>query len=67
MAAGIDGAKSPVEHFVAAMNLADGSDLWYEKVPTPAVKDGMAVDHAGRIFVALGDGRVIGLAKDEKQ
>jgi len=59
LVAGNDGAKSPVEHFVAAVKLADGSDLWYEKLPAPAVKGGTAVDHAGRMFVALDDGRVI--------
>ena len=59
LAAGNDGTKSPVEHFVAAVKLADGSDLWYEKLPAPAVKGGTAVDHAGRMFVALDDGRVI--------
>lgn len=59
LAAGNNGPKSPVEHFVAAVNLADGSDLWYEKLPAPAVKGGTAVDHAGRMFVALNDGRII--------
>jgi len=59
LAAGNDSTKSPVEHFVAAVKLADGSDLWYEKLPAPAVRGGTAVDHAGRTFVALEDGRVI--------
>lgn len=59
LAAGNDSTKSPVEHFVAAVKLADGSDLWYEKLPAPAVKGGTAVDHAGRMFVALDDGQVI--------
>ena len=56
---GNNGTHRPVEHFVAAVNLADGSDLWYEKLPAPAVKGGTAVDHTGRMFVALDDGRVI--------
>ena len=47
------------QRFVAAVNLPDGSDLWYEKLPACAVKGGAAVDHAGRIFVALDGGRVI--------
>ena len=59
LAAGNDGTKSPVEPFVAAVKLADGADLWYEKLPASAVKGGTAVDHAGRIFVALDDGRMI--------
>ncbi len=59
LAAGNDGTKSPAEHFVAAVKLADGSDLWYEKLPAPVVKGGTAVDHAGRTFVAVDDGRII--------
>jgi hypothetical protein len=59
LAAGNDSTKSPVEHFVAAVNLADGADLWCEKLPAPVVKGGMAVDHAARLFVALDDGRVV--------
>jgi hypothetical protein len=59
LAAGSDGTKTPVEHFVAAVKLADGTDLWCEKLPASVVKGGAAVDHAGRIFVALDDGRVI--------
>lgn len=59
LAGGNHGGKSPVEHFVAAVNLADGADLWYEKLPAPAVKGGTAVDHAGRIVVGMDDGRLI--------
>jgi outer membrane protein assembly factor BamB len=59
LAAGNDSTKCPIEHFVVAMELADGSDLWYEKLPAPAVKGGTAVDYAGRTFVALNDGRVV--------
>jgi hypothetical protein len=59
LAAGSDSAQSRPEHFLAAVKLADGSDLWCEKLPAPAVKGGTAVDHAGRLFVALNDGRVI--------
>lgn len=44
---------------VAAVSTEDGSDSWYEKLPASVVKGGAAVDHAGRIFVALDDGRVI--------
>jgi outer membrane protein assembly factor BamB len=59
LAVGDDSTTSPVEHFIAAVKLADGSDLWYEKLPAPAVKGGTAVDHAGRVFVALDDGQVL--------
>jgi outer membrane protein assembly factor BamB len=59
LTAGSHGTKTSVEHFVAAVNLADGSDLWFEKLPASVLKGGAAVDHAGRILVALDDGRVI--------
>jgi hypothetical protein len=59
LTAGSHGTKTTVERFVAAVNLADGSDLWYEELPACVVKGGAAVDHAERIFVALDDGRVI--------
>jgi outer membrane protein assembly factor BamB len=62
LAAGKSGVKDPAEPFVAAVNLADGSDLWYEKLPAPTVKGGTAVDHLGRIFVALDNSRLICLA-----
>ncbi len=57
--AGSNGTKSAVEHFVAAVNLTDGSDLWYEKLTAAVVKGGTAIDHAGRVFVTLDDGRVL--------
>lgn len=51
------------EAFLAAINIADGSDLWLEKLPAPAVKGGAAIDAAGRIFVALEGGVVMGFAE----
>ena len=62
LVAGHDDTQCPDEYFCAAVKLADGVDLWYEKLPAPAVKGGTAVDHLGRLFVALDDGRVICLA-----
>jgi outer membrane protein assembly factor BamB len=59
LAAGNDGTKNPVEHFVAAVNLADGSDLWRQELPAAVVKAGTAIDHAGRVFVALDNGQII--------
>lgn len=59
LAAGTNSGKRPSEYFAAAMKLQDGSDIWYEKLPAPVVKGGTAVDHAGRILIALADGRVI--------
>jgi outer membrane protein assembly factor BamB len=51
--------KSAIEHFVATLNLADGSDLWRHKLPAAVVKGGTAIDHAGRVFVTLDNGQVI--------
>ena len=44
---------------VAALNLADGSVLWSEPLPGPAVTWGLAVDRDGRVIVALEDGQVL--------
>lgn len=43
---------------LAAIALKDGSDLWREALPAPAVRNGAAIDNAGRLFVALDDGRL---------
>ena len=45
--------------FLSAVNIADGSELWREELPAPAVKAGAAIDRQGRIFVTLQDGRVL--------
>jgi outer membrane protein assembly factor BamB len=59
LVAGNDGTKNSIEHFLAAVNLADGSDFWCEKLPAAVVKGGTAIDHAGRVFVTLDNGQVI--------
>ena len=46
------------EAFLVAINVEDGSDLWLEKLPVPAVKGGTAIDSKGRIFVALENGEL---------
>jgi outer membrane protein assembly factor BamB len=51
--------QKPEESFLAAINTDDGSDLWIEKLPAPAVKGGSAIDAAGRIFVVLENGEMI--------
>ena len=45
--------------FLAAFNLKDGSRIWSEELPAPAVKGGTAVDHRGRIVAALQNGDVL--------
>ena len=47
---------------LAALKLADGSDLWQHPLEAQAARDGIAVDHQGRILVSLADGRVLCLA-----
>jgi outer membrane protein assembly factor BamB len=59
LAAGDSSLQSRVQNFIAAINLADGSDLWCEQLPAPVVKNGVAINHAGRVFTALDDGRVL--------
>jgi hypothetical protein len=51
-----DGRPKP---FVAAIRLADGADLWRDELPAPAVRGGAAIDHTGRLFVSLDDGRLV--------
>jgi len=59
LAAGeIDSGPKP-GGFLAALNIEDGTPLWREQLPAPAVKGGMAVDHKARIVVSLEDGRVL--------
>ena len=46
----------PKQAFLAAINMADGSDAWLQELRANVVKGGTAVDHAGRIFITLEDG-----------
>ncbi|HUT34138.1 MAG TPA: PQQ-binding-like beta-propeller repeat protein [Planctomycetota bacterium] len=55
LAAGQEGSQA----FLAAIRLQDGSLLWEEKLPAPAVKGGLASDHQGRILLSLSDGRTV--------
>jgi hypothetical protein len=64
LAAGHTGADSAETQFLAAINLKDGSDLWLKDLPDRVVKGGSAVNHAGRIFVSLENGRVLAFAAD---
>ena len=58
IAAGPVGEAARSRPLVAAVQLKDGSDLWREDLPAPVVRNGAAIDHAGRVFVALDDGRL---------
>jgi len=59
LAAGQAPALGGQRAFLAAVRLADGSDLWLRELPAAVVKGGTAVDHEGRIFVALENGDLI--------
>jgi outer membrane protein assembly factor BamB len=48
---------------VAALSLKDGTLLWSQELPGPAVRWGLAVDGEGRIFASLEDGSVLCLDK----
>uniref|UniRef100_A0A7C2JYY3 Pyrrolo-quinoline quinone repeat domain-containing protein n=1 Tax=Schlesneria paludicola TaxID=360056 RepID=A0A7C2JYY3_9PLAN len=51
--------KAPDQPFLAAINIADGSEAWTERLPADAVKGGAAIDHSGRIYVSLENGRLL--------
>ena len=44
--------------FLTVIQLGDGAEVWKKKLPGAAVKDGVAVDHKGRIFVTLRSGEI---------
>jgi len=62
LAAGHTGPDGVDTSFLAAINAADGSDLWLEKLPGPVVKGGTAINHQGQIFVALENGQILAFA-----
>ena len=47
---------------VAALSLSDGTALWSHPLPAQPAWWGLAVDKAGRVFVSLQDGRVLGFS-----
>jgi outer membrane protein assembly factor BamB len=53
---GLDGAQTS---FLAAINLADGSEVWRQALPGAIVKGGTAVNRDGRILVSLENDRVV--------
>jgi len=63
LAAGQGAAGSGARPFIVAIAIGDGSELWRHELPAPPVKGGLAVDHDGRTFVALADGRILCFAR----
>lgn len=58
VAAGQEQIGQHLKPFLAAIRIRDGNDLWYHELSAPAVRRGTAIDHTGRIVVALADGRL---------
>jgi hypothetical protein len=44
---------------LAAIEIRDGKTIWQQNLPATPVKGGVAVDHAGRIAIALEGGQVL--------
>jgi len=53
------------KHAVAALALDDGRVLWQHELPARPAQWGLALDSAGRLFVALEDGSYVALAEAE--
>jgi outer membrane protein assembly factor BamB len=51
---------------LVVLNIEDGKELWRRPLAGTPVRDGLAVDAKGRVFVALDDGRVLGFASEVK-
>lgn len=51
-----DGDKSS---FVCAIGINSGEEVWRHPLPGAVVKSGAAVDHDGRLYLALRDGQIL--------
>ncbi|MGI9473302.1 MAG: PQQ-binding-like beta-propeller repeat protein [Rubripirellula sp.] len=49
----------PNKSFLVSMDTTDGTDQWIAPLPANAVKGGIAMDHASRIYVTLEDGTLL--------
>jgi outer membrane protein assembly factor BamB len=57
--------EKPDQAFLTAINIASGKDQWRKPLPANAVKGGVAVDHQGRLYVSLENGRLLCFGKAE--
>jgi outer membrane protein assembly factor BamB len=55
-------AGQPAPPRLFALKPRDGSALWSHPLPAAPVHHGLAIDAAGRVFVALEDSRILGFA-----
>jgi outer membrane protein assembly factor BamB len=51
--------EKPDQSFLVAINVKDGTDAWMQAIPADAVKGGTAIDHSGRIYVSLENGKLL--------
>lgn len=58
LAAGHSTLGSAEEPFLVALDMMSGVDVWREKLPCATVRSGVAVDHEGRIIVAMENGQI---------
>ena len=42
-----------------SLKIQDGKEIWSQEMPGAPVRDGLAVDAGGRVFLTLEDGRVL--------
>jgi outer membrane protein assembly factor BamB len=51
--------RGPTSFVLSAYDLGTGTPLWQEDLPGPALRDGLLVDRAGRVLVALRSGEIV--------
>ncbi|NLS91832.1 MAG: PQQ-binding-like beta-propeller repeat protein [Planctomycetaceae bacterium] len=59
LAAGHTGDDDQTTSALAAVSVETGKIVWMQQLPAAVVKNGLALDSAGRVFVTLVDGRVV--------
>jgi outer membrane protein assembly factor BamB len=59
LAAGHSGGEER-ENFLAAIDVESGKDIWSHELPSTPVKGGTALDSAGRIYVTMENGQLVG-------
>jgi outer membrane protein assembly factor BamB len=52
-------AEKPDERFLAAIDIRKGSTAWVVALPADAVTGGTVIDHRGRIYVSLENGKLL--------
>lgn len=59
LAAGTRTFNGTVKSTLSAIKIEDGTVIWQEELPAPAVKGGLTLDNRQRIIVTLTDGKVL--------